>query len=64
MKVDRIYEPKKEHRDWYFVEYHPANHFKFANVQLVLLIENVQEADLVLAMKMKLNIGCGSIQFL
>lgn len=51
MKVDRIYEPKKEHRDWYFVEYHPANHFKFANVQLVLLIEDVQEADLVLAME-------------
>lgn len=51
MLTDRKYEPKKENREWYFVEYHPANYFKFANVQLVLTIDQANETDITVAME-------------
>lgn len=55
MKTDRKYEPKKEYREWYFVEYHPANYFKFANLHLVLTVENAPEAHIVVAMEKELK---------
>lgn len=51
MKTDRKYEAKKEQREWYFVEYHPANYFKFANVQLILTVEETNESDIISAME-------------
>ncbi|KXK13885.1 MAG: hypothetical protein UZ14_CFX002001445 [Chloroflexi bacterium OLB14] len=51
MNTDGKYEPKKEHREWYFVEYHPANYFKFANIQLILTVEETRETDIIKAME-------------
>ena len=59
MQPDRKYEPKKEKRDWYFVEYHPANYYKFANLNLVLLYESANETEIVSAMEKEANYWLG-----
>jgi hypothetical protein len=56
MPTDRKYEPIKEGRGWYFVEYHPpVSDFKFADLHLTITIENPQEVDIVNAMEKELN---------
>ena len=53
--MNRKYEPKKEHRGWYIVEYYPASYFKFANLHLILTIENAQESNIAIAMEKELR---------
>lgn len=51
MLPDRRYEPKKEDRGWYFVEYHPPQNFNFANLNLTITIENPSKNNIILAME-------------
>jgi len=56
MNTDRKYMPVQESRGWYFVEYHPpVSDFKFANLQLVILIENASDIDIANAMEKELK---------
>ncbi|MCI0607806.1 MAG: hypothetical protein L0Z71_01915 [Anaerolineae bacterium] len=56
MSTDRKYMPLKESRGWYFVEYHPpASDFKFANLHLVITIENARDIDIADAMEKELK---------
>ena len=55
MRTERKYEPIKESRGWYFVEYYPpvSNH-KFATLNLVI-IEDASKNDIVIAMEKELE---------
>jgi hypothetical protein len=56
MSTDRKYIPVKESRGWYFIEYHPpVINYKFANLHLVITIENASEIDIVDAMEKELK---------
>lgn len=56
MSADRKYMPVKENRGWYFVEYHPpVSNFKFANLHLVITIEDARETNVVNAMEKELK---------
>ncbi len=56
MSTNRKYVTVKESRGWYFIEYHPpVSNFKFANLHLVITIENAREIDVVDAMEKELN---------
>jgi len=57
MKTDRKYEPIKEIRDWYYIEYYPpANGFKFATLNVVITIENPVKNDIANVMEKELEI--------
>ena len=51
--INRKYDPKKERRDWYFVEYHPPSGGKFANLYLTVLGGDVLKKDIITAMEME-----------
>ena len=55
MRTDRKYEPIKENRGWYYVEYYPPiSDYKFATLNLVI-IEDAIKNDIVNAMEKELE---------
>jgi len=56
MSAERKYEAIKESKGWYFIEYHPPNTgAKYANLQLVITIENAAKIDIMYAMEKELK---------
>ena len=49
--TDRKYDPKRESRDWYFVEYHPPSGSKFANLYLTAVTDDAPKRDVIAAME-------------
>lgn len=54
MDTEKLYEPIREGRDWYYVEYYPARKAsKLACINLTVVLENIDKKSIVQAMEME-----------